>query len=101
MNHLDAFGNITLIPALWTRVELAGTASVLTDDELERLHAWCLDHEIALPPAAWVAEAVAVRKRADAPTLGDIADVLSRLKDRGVTLESVVYVATSKVWWES
>lgn len=62
MNHLDVFGNITLIPALWTRVELAGTASVLTDAELKRLHAWCLDHEIALPPAALVAEAMETRE---------------------------------------
>lgn len=34
------------------------------------------------------------------PTLGEIAELLNGLKDRGVTLESLVWVAREKVWWE-
>lgn len=34
------------------------------------------------------------------PTLGDVAEHLQRWKDQGVTLESLLYVATEKVWWE-
>lgn len=34
------------------------------------------------------------------PTLGEIAEQLKALKDRGVTLESLLYVAREKVWWD-
>jgi hypothetical protein len=36
----------------------------------------------------------------DAPTLGEIYEILKPLKDAGVTLESLMYVAKTKVWWE-
>jgi hypothetical protein len=36
----------------------------------------------------------------DVPTLGDIYELLKRLKDQGVTLESLMYVAEHKVWWD-
>jgi hypothetical protein len=34
------------------------------------------------------------------PTLGDIAEQLQALKDAGVALASLLYVAKEKVWWE-
>lgn len=36
----------------------------------------------------------------EAPTLGEIAEMLTVLKARGVTIESLLYVAQQKVWWE-
>jgi len=35
------------------------------------------------------------------PTLGEISNILKDLKDRRVTLESLLYIAREKVWWES
>jgi hypothetical protein len=35
-----------------------------------------------------------------APTLGEIADLLHDLKDRGVTLGALLWVAKEQVWWE-
>lgn len=37
----------------------------------------------------------------EAPTLGEIAELLQGLKNRGVTLESLLYVAKEKVWWDA
>ena len=36
----------------------------------------------------------------ETPTLGEIAKLLNDLKRRGVTLESLTWVAREKVWWE-
>jgi hypothetical protein len=36
----------------------------------------------------------------EVPTLGEVAELLRDLKDRGVTLESLLYVAKEKVWWD-
>lgn len=41
------------------------------------------------------------RLSTDAPTLGEIAEVLEVLKSKGVTYESLEWVAREKVWWEN
>lgn len=35
------------------------------------------------------------------PTLGEVAERRQDLKGRGATLESVLYVAKEKVWWDT
>jgi hypothetical protein len=37
----------------------------------------------------------------ETPTLGEIAKLLHDLKDRGVTLESLLWVAKEQVWWDA